>query len=293
MGVSIIDQKPLYSAFNENIGTIHSVPVYAELPSDAFAIYDKRSKPTLVDGQSYYTWEDMSSNGRDMTLYQMSENSWDGDHIVCADGGFISGELETNSFTPSEGVALNFLVSYKYDIPDYPSGTAGAKGVDCLCSLKTGSNERQQFVIGARLDNDKKLGVATNLNDGTGFTTCYTSDSYPALTSVHLITFVLEGSPAKGKMYIDGILLSGFNVDGTEVSTDYFTPAKTMNGTLPNLYFFAPNVIGQISSSNYNFFGNVYAVSVYNRVLADIEVGQCVDFYKQRYRGYTPTLNIL
>lgn len=302
MGVSIIDQKPLYSAFNENIGTIHFVPVYTKtLPEGVWAAFDVRTKP--VGSGTSYTWADQSENEHDMAItIQVPSGTpaalWDDNNkcLRCGAkdrlvwGKIVNASLVSGKFTPANGYTFNMLCKFNgsSDERTNPYGSVTKNG-DRLFAMKSG--EQFNYHILSYNSSGVANGALTfgghNSSTGSGFGNSKTAPS----SDVHLVTWLIKHDQGESNnrmyiyMYVDGVQQTLVR-NGTEYEYLDFSNDYSVYGTTPDLYFFGNTDDNPYSSGNvWHFFGDCYAISLYNSVLTQAEITQCVEFYQERY-GY-------
>lgn len=266
MGVSIVDQKRLYSATSENIGMVQAEPVSVRLPFGAFAVYEGKTAAVTA---STSQWEDKSGNENHITLTDVTASDWSTDHLVC------SGNLRTTSGTCGAANKMSLGSDYGYTfnaLVRYDAAGAGAdnsKGLDCIFALNINTDSKwTQLGFGDRSTNANKIMHAVNSG---GWETQYSAAQSFAEDVPKLFTWVVGGTTCK--IYLNATLIATL------------TLTKTMANTTPQLYFFAPNVITDSSSNIYNFLGDVYAMSVYDRALTEDEVARVRDYYLQQYKS--------
>lgn len=322
MGILLKDQKILYGS--DNLGVIEAdggitpdvTPVLTKsLPSGAFAVYDKRTAPVAVTGVSgAFTWADQSGNNRPMKIYVDDQNTppsglWVRDHLVCGQNlRSVRGETTNQNgttpvsgFTPSSGYTLNALVEYteatyrQGDSLFKPNGANGVNHEDIVFSLgsRVSTQKRSWYGIGARWNSDNVTEQGVNRNrmfyygsDGSEGEWKYSDFQASSLSGVHLLTWVVNSGCTTCEMYYDGTLLSSY-------LTSQIT--KTIAGLVPHLFYFAPHHEVPVDGNVYNFFGSVYAVSVYNRALGMGDVIKCAQFYQELYQSthYKPYIPVV
>ena len=285
MGVYIKDTAILYG--NANVGAIdvshgEFPPPTWTLPSGMWAQYEGNTAAVTA---SATTWADSRPLGenetpRHITLTDVRATDWVTDHLNLPAGSdrFGNGTIYDNAsaatpvqttFSVDNGYTFNALVKYKAD------GTKhGQTGVDVLFSPSAGSsNNRTQLHIGERGSaSADKIRIGTN----TGGWEIFETDAQSNLgTGIHLLTWAVSAMGNEVNIYMDGKLI------GT------FEPTRTLTGTSGlKLYFFAANLITSVNSNRYNFAGDVYAMSIYQRALTADEVAQAYLYYKQQYKDY-------
>lgn len=317
MGILLKDQKILYGS--DNLGVIEAdggiapdvTPVLTKsLPDGAFAVYDKRTAPVAVTGVSgAFTWADQSGNNRPMKIYVDDQNTspsslWVRDHLVCGknlrsvrgETTNQNGTTPVSGFTPGSGYTLNALVeyteaTYRQGDPLFkPNGANGLNHEDIVFSLgsRDSTQKRSWYGIGARWNSDNVTEQGANRNrmfyygsDGTEGEWKYSDFQASSLSGVHLLTWVVNMNSVNPtcEMYYDGTFLSSYL---TSVIT------KTIAGLNPNLlnlFYFAPHHQVSVDSNVFNFFGSVYAISVYNRALGMSDVIKCAKFYQELYQS--------
>ena len=325
MGILLKDQKILYGS--DNLGVIEAdggiapdvTPVLTKsLPDGAFAVYDKRTAPVAVTGVSgAFTWADQSGNNRPMKIYVDDLNAspsslWVRDHLVCGQNlrsvrgetTDQNGDTPVSGFTPGSGYTLNALVEYteatyrQGDSLFKPNGANGLNHDDIVFSLglRDSTQTRSWYGIGARWNSNNVTEQGANRNrmfyygsDGSEGEWKYSDFQASSLSGVHLLTWVVNMMNSESptcEMYYDGTLLS---------SSLTSVIKKTIAGLDPNLFYFAPHHQVSVNGNVYNFFGSVYAVSVYNRVLGMGDVIKCAKFYQELYQSshYKPYIPVV
>ena len=285
MGVYIKDTAILYG--DTNLGAIDVThgefpPPTWTLPSGLWAQYEGNTAAVTA---SATTWADSRPLGEnetphDITLTDVQTSDWETDHLKLTvgttrfgNGTIYNDASETNPvqtvFSVDNGYTFNALIKYN------PNGTKnGQMGVDVLFSPSAGSgSNRTQLYIGQRnTADDKKISIGTNTGS---WELCLTDTQTNLGTGIHLLTWAVSATGLVVSIYMDGKQIGAF------------TPTKTLTGTSGlKLYFFAGNLISSVSSNRYNFVGDVYAMSIYQRALAADEVAQAYLYYKQQYKDY-------
>lgn len=306
MGILLKDQKVLYSDLNlgviDDSGDVTPIdptpdpePTPRTLPSDAFAVYDKRTAPVETE-TDVYSWADQSGNSRPMTIEVYDSNDspaalWNTDRLVCGRNlRSVCAEIPAAQgvFDPDLGYTMNMLIDYalptgEVDDPLFkPNGGNSLNQLDILFSLAvqtSGGGTRNQHGLGGRYGNGSdctELGanymrMFYGCNASSAWDTKYSANQLASLTGLHLLTWTVDGTGTTCKVYYDGTLI------------DSFTLSKTMAGTEPYVYLFASHRGVGVSENIYNFFGDCYAVCIYNRVLSVNDIINVSLYYKENY----------
>lgn len=320
MGILLKDQKVLYSDLNlgviDDSGDVPDPPTpptpSSELPSNPFAVYDKRSAPVLtgtINGTTtttkVYSWADQSGNSTShpMTIKVDDNNStpaalWQTDHLWCgANLRSVRGKIDSvqsnaqGNFTPASGYTLCALVGYteptgKSDDPIFKPNVApgasggGQNGGDIVFSVAVASDStRSQYGIGERYGSS-----ATELNQhyhrlfyygNTGTSEMnYQDTQLDTLAGMHMLAWVVNEGCTQCDLYCDATLV------------DTITITKSMSGTSPNIYMFAAHDNVPVSNNVLNFFGACYAACVYNRALSSGDIKKVADYWQEMYPTY-------
>ena len=261
------------------------------LPANAWGVYDgingARAKATkTVNGTVFPAWADDGGNeDRKLAIGNVLQNTddvWGSNYLDCPPTNSASPTvaLSAGDFVPSRGYTCNVLIDYLSESADFGNDN----NFDCLfCArgLDGGNVEgvKEQFFITKRGDatNPSQLGDATNVGDGTGWEFLY-SGSQLSFSGKHLITLKVSvsGATFTATMYLDGVqVFSGTQLKNISALDEY--PLRI-----------ALCAVGAISSTGwankkYNFFGKMYAASIYNRALSDNELAAVKTFYDSRY----------
>lgn len=265
------------SAVNGVTGSVTIQAEVLQLPAGAFAVFDGIVGARKAIAEQ---WQDMSGNGRDLQIVDGNEdpNYWShADCLHCdCDNHSTSALFNTDSFVPGNGFTVSALVDYDETATDFHHGeyTAG-NGLDIIFGVHS-SPRSVQMGVGARKTNNQQLFIAHRENTSDGYTRHFTAKA--DLTGVRLITWVIEGGNriTTCKVYVDGVLFETVNdVD------------NVVYGILPvDLSFFAATAVAQTASNVYNFFGQVYGLTIYNRELTANELAQLKSYYLERYSNY-------
>jgi hypothetical protein len=166
-----------------------------------------------------------------------------------------------------------------------PNGANGLNREDIVFSLgsRVSTQKRSWYGIGARWNSGDVTEQGVNRNrmfyygsDGSEGEWKYSDFQASSLSGVHLLTWVVNSGCTTCEMYYDGTLLSSY-------LTSQIT--KTIAGLVPHLFYFAPQHEVPVDGNVYNFFGSVYAISVYNRALGMGDVIKCTQFYQELYQS--------
>lgn len=301
------DQKVLYSDLNlgviDDSGDVTPIdptpdpePTPRTLPSDAFAVYDKRTAPEETE-TDVYSWADQSGNSRPMTIevYDNSHASlWQTDHLVCGRNlRSVCAEI-TNAqgvFDPDLGYTMNMLIQYALPTGEEgdplfkPNGANALNDLDILFSLAvqtSGGGTRCQHGLGARYGSGSDCTILGSdymrmfygCNVSSNWDTKKSTNQLASLTGLHLLTWTVNGAGTTCEVFYDG------------TKFDTFTLTNTMAGTDPYVYLFAGHRGVDVSENKFNFFGDCYAVSVYNRVLSSNDIINVALYYKENYQTY-------
>lgn len=253
-------------------------PIYTKtLPTGVWAAFDKRN---LVDTTNM-VWADSSGNGNDMALSQSGSGSiWDSRKkcIICNVGNYVTGvvtneTLTTGQFIPKNSYSFSALVEWNKDA----QSNVGDMLLDMQAITGTTTTQYSFHYINR---SSRYFGYLTYWGlSASGNPKTITSTSAIPLTGVHLLTWTFNMSSSTGVMtfYCDGQQIGAINID-----RGYSVRNKT-----PDLRFLARNTIN--NSQDWRFYGKCYALNVYNKVLTASEVAQCVEFYDERYKQYSPS----
>lgn len=274
MGVSLIDQNVLYSSSNANIGLIDVEPVYTRsLPEGVWAAFDLRS---AVD-TSTMKWADQSGNENEMSLTKSgSGDIWDDINkcIICNVGNYVTGIVENENlasgqFIPASSYTFNALVEWN----DAAATSYGDTLFDMQVINDMTADKYSLHRILRASGSEGKMTYTGKASGGSSATKAATT----AITSgIRLLTWVIDMS---------GTIT--FYCDGESMGSAAFDPAFSVKGSTPDLRFLAQNTI--TSQNDWHFYGKCYAINVYNKVLSSSEIGECIDFYAERYGAYQPT----
>jgi len=267
------------TAVNGVMGSVTLQAAVLQLPAGAFAVFDG-----IVGARNKIAeqWQDMSCNGRDLQIVDgnAEPNYWNNEYPDClhcdCNNHSTSALFNTDSFVPGNGFTVSALVDYDETATDFQHGdyTTG-NGLDIIFGVHS-STRSVQMGVGARNTNNRQLFIAHRENTSDGYTRHFTTKAN--LTGVRLITWVIEGDnrATQCKVYIDGVLFETVNdVD------------NVVYGISPvDLSFFAATAVAQTVSNVYNFFGQVYGLTIYNRELTANELAQLKSYYLERYSNY-------
>ena len=241
-----------------------TVAMIASLPAGAFAVFDGMVQPN--NGE----WADQSGNRHKAFMGGAADYEgtvWDTDHLVCAVDNCVSGLIYNGGFTPTNGMTFNACIEYDASASGYNNPDGAANNLDILFAVGSSDNsDKMQMGIGKRgTDNANK--IFAGVNDGSWHIE-YTDNQFTT-TGKHLLTWVVNGENVA--IYVDGASFATFNLYAAK-SDDH-----------DDIGILAATSISDLRSRIYNFFGNVYGLSIYNKALSSSEVTQVKNYYKTRF----------